>query len=181
MTAPTAPTAQPAAPAASRRGRRGRRAPNDGRPSTALFVTTVILLVIALGAAGAALVVRHDTEELQARAEPVHQEVRDLTAAEADAERRLRVLRADSRVTSDALTALFAAEQAQVDASNHAVDVANQAVDTYNNAQNTDLAGAFQSAGDAALTDLEAKTAAVRTAADAARSALTSLQAAASG
>jgi hypothetical protein len=162
-----------------RRDRRDVR--RAGRQGTALFVSTVILLVVALGTAAAALVVRHDTDDVQARAEPVRQHVRDLTAAEADAERRLRLLRSGARSTTESLAALFAAEQAQVDASNHAVDVANQAVDTYNNAQNTDLAGAFQSAGDAALTDLEAKTAAVRTAADAARSALTSLQAAASG
>jgi hypothetical protein len=161
--------------------RRERRSPRGGRPGTAVFVTTVILLVVALGAVGAALVVRHDTSDVEARAEPVHREVRDLTAAEADAERRLRLLRQEARATNEALTALFAAEQAQVDASNHTVDVANQAVDQYNNAQNNDLAGAFQAAGDAALADLEAKTAAVRTAADAAHAALARLQEAASG
>ena len=90
-------------------------------------------------------------------------------------------MRSEARATNEGSTALFAAEQAQVDASNHAVDVANQAVDQYNNAQNTDLAGAFQSAGDAALADLETKTAAVRTAADAAHAALARLQEAASG
>jgi len=162
-------------------GRGERRAHREGGHGTALFITTVILLVVALGAAGAALVVRHDTHEVQARAEPVHQEVRHLKAAEADAERRLRLLRARARTTTEALAALFAAEQAQVDASNHAVDVANQAADQYNNARTTDLAAAFQAAGDAALTDLEAKTAAVRTAADAARSALAGLREAASG
>jgi hypothetical protein len=161
------------------RDRRGVR--GVGRQGTALFISTVILLVVALGAAGAALVVRHDTGDLQARAAPVHRQVRDLTAAEADAERRLRLLRSGARSTTESLAALFAAEQAQVDASNHAVDIANQAVDQYNNAQNTDLAGAFQAAGDAALADLEAKTAAVRSAADAARSALASLQEAAGG
>jgi chromosome segregation ATPase len=169
MTAPTAPVID-------RPDRRARRVQREGRQGTALFITTVILLVVALGAAGAALVVRHDTDDLQARAEPVHEQVRDLTAAEADAERRLRLLRDEARATNESLTALFAAEQAQVDASNHAVDVANQAVDQYNNAQNADLAGAFQAAGDAALADLEAKTAAVRTAADAAHAALARLQ-----
>jgi hypothetical protein len=162
-----------------RRDRRDAR--RAGRQGTALFISTVILLVVALAAASAALVVRHDTDDLQARADPVHQEVRDLTAAEADAERKLHLLRSGARITTESLAALFAAEQAQVDASNHAVDVANQAVDQYNNAQNTDLAGAFQAAGDAALADLEAKTAAVRSAADAARTALASLQEAAGG
>ena len=161
--------------------RRDRRSRSDARQGTALFIATVILLVVALGAAGAALVVRHDTDDVQARAEPVHRQVRDLTAAEADAQRRLRLLRHEARSTNEGLTALFAAEQAQVDASNHAVDVANQAVDQYNNAQNTNLTGAFQSAGDAALADLEAKTAAVRTAADAVHAALARLQEAASG
>ncbi len=162
-------------------GRRERRSHRDRRSGTALFVGAVILLVVALAAAGAALVVRHDTHDVQARADPVHQQVRDLTAAEADAQGRLRLLRTEARSTDEALAALFAAEQAQVDASNHAVDVANQGVAQYNDAQNTDLAGAFQSAGDAALSDLEAKTAAVRTAADVAHAALARVQEAASG
>jgi chromosome segregation ATPase len=158
-----------------------RPADHERRRGTALFIVTVILFVVALGAVGAALVVRRDTDELKARAEPVHQEVRDLRVAEADAERRLRVVRVRARTTTEALATLFAAEQAQVDASNHAVDVANQAVDRYNNSQTNDLAAAFQSAGDAALADLEAKTAAVRADADATRGALASLQEAASG
>jgi hypothetical protein len=83
--------------------------------------------------------------------------------------------------TTDALAALFAAEQAQVDASNHAVDVANQAVDQYNSAQSADVAAAFQAAGDAAIADLEAKTQAVRTAAEAAQQAVVAMQEAASG
>jgi hypothetical protein len=185
MTTPTpTPTLTPtptATPTATKTERRERRAHRERRQGTALFITTVILLVVALGAAGAALVVRHDTDDVQARAEPVHQEVRGLTTAEADAERRLRLLRSEARSTNEALAALFVAEQAQVEASNHAVDVANQGVAQYNNAQNTDLAGAFQSAGDAALSDLEAKTAAVRTAADTAHAALARLQEAASG
>jgi hypothetical protein len=163
---------------ATRRQARERR---ERRHGTALLITTVILVVVALGSAGAALVVRHDTDDLQARAEPVHGAVRDLAAAEITAERRLRVLRARARDTNAALAALFAAEQAQVDASNHAVDIANQAVDQYNNAQTTDIAAAFQAAGDAALADLEQKTAAVRTAADTAQRALAALQEASSG
>ena len=181
------------APARGRRARRARRngveadggegdgAEGDGRQGTALFVVTVILAVIAVGSAGAALVVRHDTGDLHASAEPVRASIRELTAAEITAERRLRVLRARARATNQALVALFAAEQAQVDASNHAVDVANQAVDQYNNAQSTDIAAAFQAAGDAAITDLEQKTVAVRSAADAAQRALAALQEASSG
>jgi len=153
----------------------------DGRPGTALFISSVILLVVALGAAGAALVVRHDTSDVRARAEPVRAKVRDLAATEEDAARRLRLLRQGAGATNQALTALFAAELAQVDASNHAVDVANQAVDQYNNAKTTDLPAAFQGAGDAALTDLEEKSAAVRGAAEAAQRAIASLQGAASG
>ena len=137
----------------------------------------MILLVVALGSAGAALVVRHDTGDV---AGPGRAGAR--TGA------RTRSHRAGRRTsdsggsapergaTNAALAALFAAEQAQVDASNHAVDVANQAVDQYNNAQTTDLVAAFQGAGDAALADLEAKTAAVRAAAEAAQRAVASLQ-----
>ena len=168
MTAPTA-------------DRRTRRAHREGRQGTALFVTTIILLVVAFGSAGAALVVRHDTGDLEARAEPLHQQVGELTATQADAERRLRSLRTRSGATTRALAALFAAEQAQVDASNHAVDVANQAVDQYNNAKSTDIAAAFQAAGDAAVADLEAKTEAVRTAAAAAQRAVAGVQGAADG
>ncbi len=145
------------------------------------MISTVILLVVALGAAGAALVVRHDTGDVEASAEPVREQVRDLAAAEEDAVRRLRLVRDEARATNEALAALFAAELAQVDASNHAVDVANQAVDQYNNARTTDLAAAFQGSGDAALTDLEAKTAAARGAAEAARKAIASLQGAVGG
>jgi hypothetical protein len=157
------------------------RARREGRHSTALLIATVILMVIAVGSAGAALVVRHDTGNLQASAEPVHATIRELTAAEITAERRLRVLRARARAANQALAGLFAAEQAQVDASNHAVDVANQAVDQYNNAQSTDIAAVFQAAGDAAIADLEQKTAAVRSAADVAQRALAALQEATSG
>ena len=168
MTAPT-PVLDPS----DRPDRSDRGGPRRG---TGLFVGAVILLVVALGSAGAALVVRHDTGTLQARAEPVREQVRELAASEQDAERRLRRLRAEARATNAALAALFAAELAQVDASNHAVDVANQAVDQYNNAQTTDLVAAFQGAGDAALADLEAKTAAVRATAEAAQRAVASLQ-----
>ena len=79
------------------------------------------------------------------------------------------------------VAALFAAELAQVDASNHAVDVANQAVDQYNNAQVSDVAAAFAAAGDAAVADLETKTQAVRTAAEAAHRAVTGLRATVDG
>jgi hypothetical protein len=163
------------------RGRREQRARRERRHGTALLIATVILVVIALGTAGAALVVRHDTDDLHATTEPVHRESRELAATEADAERRLRLLEERGRATNEALAALFAAEQAQVDASNHAVDVANQAADQYNNAQATDLAAAFTAAGDAALTDLETKTQAVRSAAEAAQRAIVSLQEAADG
>jgi hypothetical protein len=166
------------APVLDRRDRRARRA---GRQSTALFIATAILVVVALGCAGAALVVRHDTDELHARAEPVHQEVRALAAAEADAEQRLQVLRERARAATQALSALFAAELAQVDASNHAVDVANQTVDQYNNAQMSDLPGAFQAAGDAPVTDLEQKSQAVRAAAEAAQRAIAELRGAEDG
>ena len=166
------------APVADRRARRARRERHQG---TALLIASVILVVGALGCAGAALVVQRDTDQLQEQAEPLHREVRELAATEADAERRLRQLQARTRAATQALAALFAAEQAQVDASNHAVDVANQAVDQYNNAQVTDVAAGFAAAGDAALADLEAKTQAVRTAADAAQRAVASLLDAADG
>jgi hypothetical protein len=166
------------APVLDRREQRVRR---ESRQGTALFITTIVLIVVALGATGAALVVRHDTDEIHARAEPVHTEVRHLAATEADAERQLGLVRERARAATQALAALFAAELAQVDASNHAVDVSNQAVDQYNHAQSTDVAAAFQAAGDAALADLDAKTQAVRTAADAARRAVAELQEAASG
>jgi len=166
------------APVSSRRKQRARRERGHG---AALVIVTVILVVIALGTAGAALVVRHDTDDLYADTEPVHRELRELAGVEADAERRLRLLEERGRATSQALAALFAAEQAQVDSSNHAVDVANQAADQYNNAQATDLAAAFTAAGDAALADLDAKTQAVRSAAEAAQRAIMSLREAADG
>jgi hypothetical protein len=134
-----------------------------------LFISTIILLGVVLGAVGAALVVRRDTDDLRAQAEPIDREVRTITAAEVSAQRRQGEVRARARETTEALVALFAAEQAQVDASNHAVDVANQAVGQYNHAETSDVAAAFQGAGDAAIADLEAKTAAVRAAADAAQ------------
>jgi hypothetical protein len=155
---------------------RRRRAPRDQSRHTALFVVVMILLVTALGSVAAAWFVRHDTDELKDQAAPVHQKVHELTAFEQDAERRLRLLRSDARATNEALTELFAAEQAQVDASNHAVDVANQAVDHYNHAQATDLVAAFQGAGDPALGDLEIKTQAAQRAADEVKRAVASVQ-----
>jgi hypothetical protein len=163
------------------RGRREERARRERRHGALLLMVTVILVVIALGTTAAALVVRRDTDDVHANAQPVHREIRELAATEADAERRMRLLEERGRATTEALAVLFAAEQAQVDASNHAVDVANQAADQYNDAQTTDLAAAFGAAGDAALTDLEAKTQAVRSAAEAARRAVASLQEAAGG
>jgi hypothetical protein len=160
---------------------RGRRARRERRRGTALFVSTIILFVVALGAAAAALVVRRDTGDLRAHAEPIHREVRALTATEVSAEGRQREVRARARETTQDLVALFAAEQAQVDASNHAVDVANQAVGQYNEAKTSDVAAAFQGAGDAAIADLEAKTAAVRAAAAAAERVVAELQAAVGG
>ena len=118
---------------------------------------------MTIGCVGAALVVRNDTSDLQARAEPLDREVRELIASEHNAEHRLRTLQSQSRTTAAALAALLGAAQAQVEASNHAVDVANQAVDQYNNGQ-TDVAAAFQAAGDAAISDLEARTTAVHNA-----------------
>ena len=153
----------------------------EGSRSNTLFVVTVILLVVALGSAVAAFVVRHDTDELQSQTVPVRRHVRELAATERHAVERARTLREDARATNDALTQLFAAIAAQVDASNHAVDVANQAVDRYNNAQSSNLSGAFQSAGDAAVGDLETRTQAVRAAAEAAQRAVATLQGAVNG
>jgi hypothetical protein len=144
------------------------------RRGTALLVVTVVALVVAAACVGMAFVVRADTSDMQARAEPINRQVRELTASEHDAERRLRVLRTRSREASTALAALLAAYQAQVDASNHAVDVANQAVDQYNNGQ-AQITVAFQGAGDAAITDLEQRTTGVHTAFSAAQTAMTRL------
>ena len=146
------------------------------RRGTALFVITAILLVVAVGGAAAVFVVRRDTDELQSQTVPLRRQERASVAAERNAERRLSILHDRARATNQALTDFFAAHTAQVDASNHAVDVANQAVAGYNSAQAPNLTGAFQGAGDAALADLEARTQAVRPAADAAQRAVAALQ-----
>jgi hypothetical protein len=157
-----------------------RRARRRHREATVLFWVAVLGVAVALGSTAAAFVVRQRTDDVDQHARPVHQHVRDLDAQEAHAVRRLRALRNDADATKQALTDLFAAEQAQVDASNHAVDVANQAVDAYNNARAASVAAAFQGGGDA-LTDLEQRTTVVKGAADTARRVITSLQAAAGG
>jgi hypothetical protein len=146
----------------ARRDRRHRRlrARTESRRGTALLVAAIVLLVMAVGAGVAAFLVRLDTSDLQARAEPIHRQVRLLTANEVNAERRLHALRSRSAGVASRLAGLLAAYQAQVDASNHAVDVANQAVDQYNRAQ-AGIVAAFQAAGDATIADLEQKTAAV--------------------
>lgn len=158
-----------------------RRARREGQRSNTLFVVTVIMLVIALGSAVAVFVVRRDTDALESKTTPLRREARELAATERDAQRRTQTLREAARTTNDALTQLFAAIAAQVDASNHAVDVANEAVDNYNNARSTNLVGAFQGAGDAALGDLETRTQTVRTAAEAAQRAVATLQGAMDG
>jgi len=152
---------------ARRDGRRRRR-------GTALLVVTVVALTVAVACVGFALVVRTDTADLQARAEPVNRHVRELTVAERGAERRLRVLRRRGRTADFTLAALLAAYQGQVDASNHAVDVANQAVDRYNSGQ-ADVVAAFQGAGDAAVANVEQTTAAEHTAVSAAQAAIREL------
>ena len=152
----------------ARRDRRRRRR------RTALLMGAVVLFVVALAAGGAAVVVRSDTSDLQARAEPIDRRVRELTANEVHAERRLRTLRERGATTAESLAALLAAYQAQVDASNHAVDVANQAVDQYNTGQ-AGVAAAFQGAGDAAITDLEQKAAAVTAAVTAVQQSVTAI------
>jgi len=158
-----------------------RRARRRRRRGAVLFWVAVLGLAVALGSIGAALVVRQRTNEVQERAAPVHDQIRELDAQEAHAQRRLRALRSGAEATKQALTDLFAAEQAQVDASNDAVDVANQAVDAYNNARAASVAAAFQGAGDAAVADLEHRTAVVKGAADTARRVMSALQQAASG
>jgi hypothetical protein len=163
---------------ATRRERRLRRARRRGGT---LLVATMALVVFALGCVVAALLVRRDTDDVRASADPVHQQVRELRAAEHDAEHRARLLRDGSLATTRDLAALFGAYAAQVDASNHAVDVANQAVEQYNHAQTADIASAFSAAGDAAIADLEQRTAAVRTAAEAVERAVAALQEAAGG
>ena len=125
-----------------------------------VLIATLVALGVAIGCVGGALVVRRDTADLQARTKPLDRQVRELIAAEHNAERRLRTLHSQSRTTTAALSALLGAAQAQVEASNHAVDVANQAVDQFNNGQ-AEVAAAFQAAGDAAIADLEARTTAV--------------------
>lgn len=125
-----------------------------------MLVSTVVLLVIALAASAAVVVVRSDTSDLQRRAQPIDRRLRGLTANEVNAERRLAAVRTRSAGVASRLAALLAAYQAQVDASNHAVDVANQAVDQYNSGA-AGIAAAFQAAGDAAIADLEQRTAAV--------------------
>ena len=145
-----------------RRDRRRRRR------GTVLLITTIVALAVTIGCVGAALVVRRDTADLQARAEPLDRQVRELIASEHNAERRLRTLQSRARSTTAALAALVGAAQGQVEASNHAVDVANQAVDQFNAGQ-AEVAAAFQAAGDAAIADLEARTTAVHDALTVAR------------
>ena len=145
------------------------------RGATALLIGAIVLLVVAVGIGAAAVVVRSDTSDLQARTDSVDRRVRRLAANEVQAEDRLGTLSVRSTNLTERLVELLAASRALVDASNHAVDVANVAVDQYNRAQ-TGLAAAFQSAGDAAMADLEQRTAAVAAAVTAAQEALTSLQ-----
>jgi hypothetical protein len=153
-----------------------RRAVRRQRRSGTLLVVTIVALVAAVGCVGAALLVRHDSGLLSARAEPFEVNVRELHAREIDAERRLRAVRAGKQAFDGSAAALFVALQAQVDAGNHAVDVANQAVEQYNRAQATSVAAAFQGAGDAALADLDQRTQTVQSAATAVLQAVGRLQ-----
>ena len=160
--------------------RRLRRARRRRRRANAYLVAAIVLFLVAAGAGTAAMAVRSDTSDLQSRAEPVQHQVDELTANEENAARRLGTLRTRSDRAATGLAAMLTAYQAQVDASNHAVDVANQAVDQYNSGQ-ADVAAAFQAAGDAAVADLEQKTAAVTAAVAAAQSAVAELLQVANG
>jgi hypothetical protein len=153
-----------------------RRDRRDRRRAQVMLVLAVALFVVGAGCAAAAFVVRADTADLRASAGPINRRVRELTASEHDAERRLALLRSRGRATTSSLAALLAAYQAQVEASNHAVDVANQAVDQYNSGQ-APIVAAFQGAGDAAITTVEERTAEVHAAFSAAQTAMTQLMA----
>jgi hypothetical protein len=153
-----------------------RRDRRDRRRAQVILVVAIALFVVTAGCAAAAFVMRADTADLHARAVPIHRRVKELTASEHHAERRLALLRSRGRATTSSLAALLAAYQAQVDASNHAVDVANQAVDQYNSGQ-APIVAAFQGAGDAAITTVDQQTAAVHAAFSAAQTAMTQLMA----
>jgi hypothetical protein len=157
-----------------------RRERRRRRRNTVLLVAAVMLGVVALAGAAGAFVVRSATSDLRARAVPIDRRRRELAANEHHAESRLGLLRDRSAVAASRLAELLTAYQAQVDASNHAVDVANQAVDRYNRGE-ADVAAAFQGAGDAAVADLEQKTASVTAAVTAAQQALAALEQAAGG
>ena len=106
--------------------------------------------------------------------------LRELTALEANAQRRLGVLRARAHATNQALTDLFAAEQAQVDARDTRSTSPTKRSTRTTTLRATSVAAAFQGAGFDALTDLDQRTAVgARRGPRSARRVITSLQEAA--
>ena len=106
---------------------------------------------------GAALVVRHDTDELQAQAVPLD---RQRARAWPRAQRRAAPAHpaVPERVRQQGAVGSLTPHQAQVDASNHAVDVANQAVDQYNSGQTPTSPPRSRARATPRIADLEART-----------------------
>jgi hypothetical protein len=126
-----------------------------------VVVSTAVVVFVAVALALAALLVHLNASDLEARAGRVERETKQHVAATAT--RDLAALHADVDHTYAALGALTAAYQAQLTSQNHAIDVANAAADSYNAGQ-MNIADGLRTDAQAAVTDAEVKSAAVRAA-----------------
>jgi hypothetical protein len=127
----------------------------------ALFVATIVLLVLAVALGAVGVATRVDASDRRSRGAPVARAL----ASRVDAQRRgtaeLAALRSRADDLSTSLHALLDAIRAQVESANHAVSVANHAADLYNSGDPAGAATALADGG-AAANDLEVKTRAVR-------------------
>jgi hypothetical protein len=139
---------------------------NQPRPRAwvgrALFVATIVLLVLAVALAAVGVAARVDASHQRSRAEPATRALRTEVASRGRSVGSLVTLRRRADELASALSTLLGAIRAQVDSANHAVSVANHAADLYNSRDGAGATSALDADRQAALDDLGAKTRAVR-------------------
>jgi hypothetical protein len=142
----------------------GRSDANDeGGIGMVVLISTAVLVVVAVALGVVAVLVHVNASDTQTKAERIERAAKQQAANTANASGDLVTLQGAADHAYSALGTLVAAYQAQLASQNHAIDVANAAAASYNAGQGT-IADALKAEAQAAVTDAETRTAAVKTA-----------------
>ena len=136
---------------------------DEGGVGMLVLISTAVVVVVAVVLGVVALLVHVNASDTQTKADGIERVAKQEVATTANASRDLVTLHAAADHTYTTLGTLMAAYQAQLASQNHAIDVANAAGASYNAGQ-TNIADALKTEAQAAVTDAEAKTAAVHAA-----------------